>query len=235
MGSAVARSGARIEESSREVFELARERAGVSSEAILGVLATGYGRDRVPMGDERMTEISCHARGCHHYFPEPVVVVDIGGQDSKVMRLAADGTRKRHRMNRKCAAGTGSFLEEVARRLDTPLEGLDGLARGAKRTARISSYCTVFAATELLERVRRGEPLDEVVRGMFVSLVERVIEMDRLDGKVVCTGGVVAHNPMMVELLKEKVPGEVVVAPHPQEMGAFGAALLMARKARGSA
>jgi activator of 2-hydroxyglutaryl-CoA dehydratase len=134
-------------------------------------------------------------------------------------------------MNRKCAAGTGSFLEDIAHKLDLPLADLNGLARGTGTTARIGSYCTVFSATEVLERVRAGERTDDIVRGLFDSVAKRIIEMGTLTGRVIMTGGVVAHNPIVAELLTQRAGVKVEIAPHPQEMGAFGATLCAAAMA----
>ena len=128
-------------------------------------------------------------------------------------------------MNRKCAAGTGAFLEEIAHRLDVPIGDFNSLAQGAGRTAQIGSYCTVFTATEVLDRIRAGEAVDEIVRGLFDSVAKRILEMDTVAGRVIMTGGVVAYNHIVVELLSARVGIEVEMAPHPQEMGAFGAAL----------
>jgi predicted CoA-substrate-specific enzyme activase len=151
--------------------------------------------------------------------------VDIGGQDSKIIKLDKVGRRISFKMNRKCAAGTGAFLEEIAYKLDIPLGDLNGLAQMAKTTAKIGSYCTVFTATEILDRIRAGEKLDDIVRGLFDSIAKRIIEMDTLTGRTIMTGGVVAYNAIVAELLSARAGVEIEIAPHPQEMGAFGAAL----------
>jgi predicted CoA-substrate-specific enzyme activase len=149
----------------------------------------------------------------------------VGGQDSKIIKLDALGRRVGFKMNRKCAAGTGAFLEEVAHRLGIPLGELNGLAQAATRSAEIGSYCTVFAATEVLDRIRVGERMDGIVRGLFDSVAKRIVEMDVLTNRVIMTGGVVAFNPIVAALLSARTGMEVEIAPHPQEMGAFGAAL----------
>jgi predicted CoA-substrate-specific enzyme activase len=180
----------------------------------------------VSFAHDTKTEISCHGRGCYHYFPEAITVVDVGGQDSKIIKLDAHGRRVGFKMNRKCAAGTGAFLEEIASKLDVPIGDLCSLAEGAEKAAQIGSYCTVFTATEVLDRIRAGERTDEIVRGLFDSVAKRILEMDTLTGRVVMTGGVVAFNSIVAELLSARTGTAVEVAPHPQEMGAFGAALL---------
>jgi predicted CoA-substrate-specific enzyme activase len=152
-------------------------------------------------------------------------VVDIGGQDSKIIKLDAQGKRIGFKMNRKCAAGTGAFLEEIAHKLDIPLSDLNDLAQKASKTARIGSYCTVFTATEVLDRIRAGEDIGDIVRGLFDSVAKRILEMDTLTGRVILTGGVVAFNDIVADLLSARTGTKVKIAPHPQEMGAFGAAL----------
>jgi predicted CoA-substrate-specific enzyme activase len=159
------------------------------------------------------------------YVSGPCTVIDLGGQDAKVIRLGPDGRRLAHRMNRKCAAGTGSFLEEIALRLDTPIGRLDGLAATATEDLELGSFCTVFAGTELLSLIRAGKHPGDLALAAYRSLIKRVIEMDVLQGTVVATGGVFGHHPTMVALLEHQLGRSVVVPPHPQEMGAFGAAL----------
>ena len=138
------------------------------------------------------------------------------------------GARRRFKMNRKCAAGTGAFLEEIAAHLDIPLATLNSLASQATGTLQLGSFCTVFAKTELLKLVAQGAPLPEIAKAAFRSVVKRILEMDPLSGQVVMTGGVVAHNPVIVELLSEALGRAVLVPDHPQYTGALGAALLAA-------
>jgi predicted CoA-substrate-specific enzyme activase len=161
-------------------------------------------------------------------------VVDIGGQDNKVITIGADGRREHFKMNRKCAAGTGAFLEEIALRLGLPPSELERLAGGAGEAVRLSSFCTVFAKTEILSHLARGVPVTEIVRGAFHSVVARIVEMDPLEGEVVMTGGVVAHNPTVAAILAERIGRPVAIAPDPQFVGALGAALVACRNARQS-
>jgi predicted CoA-substrate-specific enzyme activase len=128
-------------------------------------------------------------------------------------------------MNRKCAAGTGAFLEEIAYRLDLPLAELNGLAERSTRESPLGSFCTVFAATEILEKIRAGQHVEDIVKGAFRSVVKRVMEMDLVEGDLVMTGGVVAHNPIVVRLVEESFGRPALVPPEPQYIGAFGAAL----------
>ncbi len=225
-GRSVQRSGYDFAAAADRVMGEALEKAGCRRSDVKRVVATGYGRRNVEFADEQRTEILCHARGVNFYFPEPVTVVDIGGQDNKVIHLDADGKRLGFTMNRKCAAGTGAFIEEIAYRLDLPLEELNGMAETAAGEVKIGSFCTVFSCTEILGMARRGVPVADIVKGVFRSVVKRVAEMDSLDGKVVMTGGVVDHNPIVARMMSEQLGREVAVPPDPQLIGALGAALI---------
>jgi predicted CoA-substrate-specific enzyme activase len=225
LGSFIVRSGANLSAAAESVYEQAIALAGIDRGAVQTIVATGYGRKSVDIAHSAKTEISCHGRGCHHYFPQAITIVDIGGQDSKVIKLDQAGKRSSFKMNRKCAAGTGAFLEEMAHKLEVPVSELNNLAQSAASTAQIGSYCTVFTATEVLDRIREGENLNEIVRGLFDSVAKRIVEMDTLTERVVMSGGVVAYHPIVAELLSARAGVEVEIAPHPQEMGAFGAAL----------
>jgi len=222
----IKRSGVDYEATARTCLEEAAEAAGTTIDQIRRTVSTGYGRRNVGFSDVARTEISCHGVGCYHHFPTAITIVDIGCQDNKVIRLDKDGRRIDFKMNRKCAAGTGAFLEEIALRLDLDPDELEELASSTRNAVRLNSFCTVFASTEILSHLRRGEPLAGLVRGAFASVVSRVAEMDRLDGQVVLTGGVVAHNPTTAKIFTEKLGGEVKVPPHPQYTGALGAALI---------
>ncbi|MGQ9576224.1 MAG: acyl-CoA dehydratase activase [Thermoguttaceae bacterium] len=200
--------------------------ANLSRAEIAACVSTGYGRDNVPWADRRATEIACHAKGAFHHFRRAMTVIDIGAQDSKVIHLDAEGRRTGFKMNRKCAAGTGAFLEEIAYRLDLPLEELNRLAERSTGQVTLGSFCTVFAATEVLEKIRAGHRVEDIVKGAFRSVVKRVFEMDAVDGALVLTGGVVAHNPIVVKLAEEAFKTPALVPPEPQFTGAFGAALL---------
>jgi predicted CoA-substrate-specific enzyme activase len=200
--------------------------AGAAAEDVRGTVATGYGRRNLALPALSQTEISCHARGAHHHFPRAITVVDIGGQDNKIIRVGEDGRLLGFRLNRKCAAGTGVFLEEIARRLDLPLSSLEGLARESAGAVRLGSFCTVFTFTEILTLMRQGVEVPDIVHAAFRAVVQRVMEMEALEECVVATGGVVAHNPVVIPLLAEAAGVDVLVPPDPQLTGALGAALL---------
>ncbi|MBN2361189.1 MAG: ATPase [Deltaproteobacteria bacterium] len=228
-GSDVRLSGVDYQETAEQALAEALAGAGLAREQVERTVATGYGRRNVGFADEVSTEIQCHGVGCYHWAQRAITVVDIGGQDNKVIRLAADGKRLDFKMNRKCAAGTGAFIEEIALRLALPLEQMEELAASTQRAVKLSSFCTVFAKTEILSHLRAGVPVAEIVRGAFLSVVQRVIEMDPLGGDVVLTGGVVAHNPTVGALLGERIGRPVIVPPQPQLTGALGAALIARR------
>ena len=228
LGSFVRRSGANLMESAESALNEALKRAGLERADVGIIFATGFGRRSVPFAQESKTEISCHATGCHYYYPEEITVIDIGGQDNKVVKLDVSGRKTSFKMNRKCAAGTGAFLEEMAYKLDIPVSELEGLARRSTAGTELGSFCTVFTATEVLDRIRGGERLEDLVRGLFNSVAKRILEMERLTGRVIMSGGVVAYNPIVAEIISERAGVNVEVAPHPQEMGAFGAALFAA-------
>jgi predicted CoA-substrate-specific enzyme activase len=225
IGSHVLYSGTDFGAACLEAWEQALRQAGLDADAVASVVSTGYGRKSVPFSTKSITEISCHGRGCLHFFPGPLTVVDIGGQDNKIIKLNSAGRRVSFKMNRKCAAGTGAFLEEIALRLRLPIEELDGLAKSADGEVSLGSYCTVFSATEVLEKIKAGHQVNRIVRGVFHSVVKRILEMDTLTDTVVLTGGVIEHNPFLAQLIREDTTNPVVVPPQPQITGALGAAL----------
>lgn len=225
IGHSVIDSGADFEAAAIQVLTEARMSAGcdVADESV--VVTTGYGRRNLASANHTRTEISCHAEGSYHYFPRAHTLIDIGGQDSKIIRVDDRGKRTSFKMNRKCAAGTGAFLEELANRLRIRLEKLNELAESAKNDIQIGSYCTVFTGTEILARIREGVEVADIVKGIFNSVIKRVMEMDALQGEVVMTGGVVAHNPFLVKMFENRIGNSVFVPPNPQLTGALGAAL----------
>jgi len=224
IGYAITDSGADFELAATKTYEAACASAGCSTNENI-VVATGYGRRNVPFADLAKTEISCHAEGSFHYFPRAHTLIDIGGQDSKVIKIDDQGRRINFKMNRKCAAGTGAFLEEIAARLKIRLDELNNLAEKAQNNIQIGSYCTVFAATEILSRIREGVSVPEIIKGIFSSVIKRVLEMDSMEGDLAVSGGVVAHNPFLVKMFEDKIGKKIAVPPHPQLTGAMGAAL----------
>jgi predicted CoA-substrate-specific enzyme activase len=198
-------------------------------------VATGYGRKLVRSATRSVTEISCHARGVFACLGRPGTLVDIGGQDSKVIRIGANGKAVDFSMNDKCAAGTGRFLENTGARLAIPIEELGHRALATGDEEPISSTCTVFAESEIISLIARGARLDAIVRGLHRSMINRIVSMIHHVGllaPLMLSGGV-ARNPAVRALLEESTGEPVVVPEHPQLMGAYGAALLSAVPATG--
>jgi (R)-2-hydroxyacyl-CoA dehydratese activating ATPase len=228
-GKGLHHSGADFSGAARAAFEEALRESGANRDEVDKVVSTGYGRTNVDFADDRRTEIDCHARGAYHYFPRAITVVDIGGQDNKVIQLDLQGRRQTFSMNRKCAAGTGSFLEEMALRLKIPIGDLSSLAeKSTDSRVSIGSFCTVFAMTEILGKIREGVRPEDLARAALVSVAKRVLETQVMTHDVVATGGVVAHNPVMKGILARILNTQVYIPPHPQHIGAFGAALVAA-------
>jgi predicted CoA-substrate-specific enzyme activase len=226
LGHSVRKSGIDFSVTAALCLDSALEMADATHDDITDAVATGYGRNNVAFITEKnKTEIGCHAKGCHHSFAGELTIIDIGGQDNKIIKLDTKGRRDSFKMNRKCAAGTGAFLEEMSSRLDIPLEEMNNLARQATEMIKLGSFCTVFSATEVLENIRHGKPVTDIIKGIFYSMIQRVLEMDSLTEKVVLSGGVVAHNPYIVEMTEELIGRPVLLPEFPQLTGAIGAAL----------
>ncbi|MEI7705241.1 MAG: acyl-CoA dehydratase activase [Deltaproteobacteria bacterium] len=209
----------------RQVERLVGElRAAAGPYAPLG--ATGYGRKRVP-GARALTEITCHARGAFARARRAAVLVDMGGQDTKVIRIGPAGEVIDFNMNDKCAAGTGRFLEVILGRLQVPFDGLAERVAAAPRAVPVSSTCTVFAESEVISLVAADEPLDGIVKGLHTALASRVAALARgtQAGDEVLMSGGVALNGAMVAALREALARPIRVLPDPQLVGALGAAL----------
>ncbi len=195
------------------------------------VVATGYGRNILSFVDTTITEITCHARGVRHEIPDARTVIDIGGQDSKLIRLDDSGGVQDFAMNDRCAAGTGCFLEVVADRLGLRLRDLGDAARRSCRPASISSTCVVFAETEIIGLLAAGTPPEDIVAGVQAAIARRIASLAGrlIQPPVIFTGGV-ALVPGMERALQAALGQEVATAPDPQMTGALGAAILAARR-----
>lgn len=202
-------------------------RAGVQPSDIRFTVATGYGRVNYKGADKQITEITCHAKGVNFLTRDAKTIVDIGGQDAKVIKLDANGKVENFVMNEKCAAGTGRFLEVMARVLGCELGELSDLADHADKEISINNVCTVFAESEVISRLSGGETSTNVARGAHVAIAKRVMGMCNRVGyepKIVMTGGV-ALNANMVDALAREMGYPIEVAPHCQAAGAIGAAV----------
>jgi (R)-2-hydroxyacyl-CoA dehydratese activating ATPase len=211
------------------LFERALQEAALDRSQVAGVVATGYGRSAVAFADTTITEITCHARGVHQLAPAARTLVEIGGQDSKVIFLDGGGRVRDFAMNDRCAAGSGRFLEVVAGRLGVDLAGLGELSQGSTQPAIISSMCVVFAETEIVGLLAAGAAPADLAAGVQSSIAARVAAMmgRSLEPPVYFTGGV-ALQEGMVHSLGQALNSPVQVAPMPQFTGALGAAILAA-------
>jgi predicted CoA-substrate-specific enzyme activase len=221
------------EEAAWTCLQTALAKAGLRREDLSFLITTGYGRDLVTFGDHSITEITCHAAGVHHLLPEVRTVIDVGGQDSKVIALDEQGRVATFRMNDKCAAGTGRFLEVMARALGVELTALGATALQSRDPAPVSSVCTVFAESEVVSLAARGFPKVDIVGGIHEAIANRLSSMVRAVGArepIVMTGGV-AMNQGVVRALERTLGIQIVVPPEPQIIGALGAALFALQKA----
>ncbi|MCY3023741.1 MAG: acyl-CoA dehydratase activase [Planctomycetota bacterium] len=212
------------------LFDDVLKAQGLRRQDIVRVVATGYTRHGISLADTTITEITCHAAGVRQVLPEARTVVEIGGQDSKLLWLAEDGGVRDFAMNDRCAAGTGRFLEVVASRLETSLAGLGAQACLSRRPAAISSMCVVFAETEIIGLLSSGVPREDIVAGVQAAIASRIAAMAgrRITLPVVFTGGVALVSGMAAAL-QTALECPIVVAPDPQMTGALGAAILAAR------
>jgi len=208
-------------------FNHAIEAAGIAASNIAYTLVTGYGRVSLEFADGRITEITCHAAGARYFFPATRTILDIGGQDSKVIALNDDGTVADFIMNDKCAAGTGRFLQVMAGILDCTLDELAGLARSAQPSP-INSMCTVFAESEVIGLLAQGTAKDAVAAGVIHAIARKLPSLlgrVPLHDMIVFTGGL-ATNPDIGEMLSECLGINLHIPEYPQIAGALGAAIL---------
>jgi predicted CoA-substrate-specific enzyme activase len=192
------------------------------------VIATGYGRKAVAFADEAITEISCHAKGVNMLMPEARTVIDIGGQDSKVIEVDEKGNIVNFMMNDKCAAGTGRFLEVMAKVLNADIQDIGRLSLDGTDPCQISNTCTVFAESEMVALRADGKSREDILAGIHYAMAHRVAIMGNAMGfrdQVVFTGGV-ARNVGMKKALQDRIGNEVLVPENPQIVGALGAALI---------
>lgn len=226
IGSRLEPTEPRVEVQVRRMLENMRDQLGADLD--VPSIATGYGRKLIKEASRNLTEITCHARGVFRDLNRAGTLIDIGGQDSKVIQVGDDGRPVDFMMNDKCAAGTGRFLEYTAARLGVPVDELGGRALSTQSEEAISSTCTVFAESEIISLIARGADPDAILRGLHRSLVGRVVSMVRNVGIVapLMLSGGVARNEAVRRMISEATGEEVVLPRDPQLMGAYGAALL---------
>jgi predicted CoA-substrate-specific enzyme activase len=226
LASAILPTGARAARAAERAREQVLAQAGAASAE--RTIATGYGRSLVHFADKAVTEISCHARGIHQLLPDVRTLIDVGGQDSKAIRLGDNGRVMDFAMNDKCAAGTGRFLEVMARALEVPLEEMGARALRSTHAVEISSMCTVFAESEVVTRIAEGCEVNDVLAGIHRAIASRtasLVKRVRPKPPMGMSGGV-AHNPGVVAALQEATGQTLAIPDEPQIVGALGAALL---------
>jgi predicted CoA-substrate-specific enzyme activase len=220
-------TGANVMAAAEQAFADALRLGAVPEEEVEFVVGTGYGRYRVTFGNTQVTEISCHGRGAVHMFPRTRTVLDMGGQDTKAIRVTDRGDILDFAMNDKCAAGTGRFLGAASAALEIPLADLGPTALRATRAVHISTTCTVFAESEILSWLGKGKKIEEILLGVHRSMAQRSIALLRrvgIEEEVTFTGGV-AKNIGMVRVVEEGLGLKINVSEQSHYMGALGAAL----------
>ncbi len=230
-GQVVARAlvdtGANVVQAAQNAFNQALASRGISESEVRYVVGTGYGRYRVTFGNTQVTEISCHGRGAVHLFADTRTVVDMGGQDTKAIRVSAGGEILDFCMNDKCAAGTGRFLGAASAALDIPLGDLGDTALRSTRPVKISTTCTVFAESEVLAWLGKGKKVEDILWGVHKSIASRSAGLMRrvgVEDSVTFTGGV-SRNPAMVKAIEDRLGITLNVSDDCHYMGAIGAAL----------
>jgi predicted CoA-substrate-specific enzyme activase len=209
-------------------FQRTLDKAALNKDDIAYIVVTGYGRDNTPFADREVTEITCHAMGAHFLFPGSRTIIDIGGQDSKAINLNSDGQVVDFVMNDKCAAGTGRFLEVMAQALGVNLESMGELSSQSQNPTLISSFCTVFAESEVVSLVAEGRKKVDIIRGLHEAVGERTITLlnkIKVIEPLTMTGGV-AKNKGVVDAIQKRLRLRLNIPEEPQITGALGAGLI---------
>ena len=225
-------TGYNAQSAGAKIYETIIAELGLKASAVDKIIATGYGRNSVTFAHKTVTEITCHAVGAHFLNPTVRSIIDIGGQDSKAIALDENGGVKDFAMNDKCAAGTGRFLEVMARALEININDFGDVSLKAVAPAKISSLCTVFAESEVISLIARGEKRENIIAGIHESIASRVVAMAGrigLSAPVMMTGGV-AKNKGVVVALEKKTGYRIEVSEKAQVTGAIGAALIASRR-----
>jgi predicted CoA-substrate-specific enzyme activase len=228
MGYSIFPTGSNIQRAVESSMSSALRKAHVEQSDLSAVVATGYGRFSLPFPARQVTEITCHGRGANHLFPKTRTVIDLGGQDSKVIVLDGRGKVADFVMNDKCAAGTGRFLEVMAGALETDVKEMGPLSLRAKKAISISSMCTVFAESEVVSLIAQGATREDIIRGIHDSIASRIYGMAnrlQINREITFTGGV-AKNLGMLQVLRRRFKAPINLSDEPQIVGALGAALI---------
>lgn len=228
----VVRTGAKSGVSADRALKEVLEKAGLSREDISWIVSTGYGRVSISFADENVTEISCHGKGAHYFNPKIRTILDIGGQDSKAIRLNEQGEVKDFVMNDKCAAGTGRFLEMIARTLEVSLDELGAIALASSEKIEITSMCSVFAESEVISLIANNKEKADIADGVCHAIANKAFGLMRrvgMEPDFMMTGGV-AKNPGVVRAVEEKLGAGLYICEEPEIVGAAGAALYALEK-----
>ena len=223
----VVRTGAKSGESADRILKEVLEKAGLKREDISWIVSTGYGRVSIPYADETVTEISCHGRGAHYFNPKIRTILDIGGQDSKGIKLSDKGEVIDFVMNDKCAAGTGRFLEMIARTLEVDISELGTIALQSTEDIEITSMCSVFAESEVISLIANNKEKTDIANGICRAIANKSFSLLKrvgMEGEYMMTGGV-AKNPGVVRAVEEKIGAKLYICPEPEIVGATGAAM----------
>ncbi|HIQ75285.1 MAG TPA: 2-hydroxyacyl-CoA dehydratase [Candidatus Cottocaccamicrobium excrementipullorum] len=224
---AVVRTGAKSGESAQKVLDLVLEQANLKREDISRIVSTGYGRVSISFADENVTEISCHGKGAHYFNPKVRTILDIGGQDSKAIHLNEKGEVTDFVMNDKCAAGTGRFLEMIARSLEIDIDELGPAALKSTEEIEITSMCSVFAESEVISLIAQNKEKTDIANGVCRSIANKSYSLMKrvgLEPEFMMTGGV-AKNPGVVRAVEDKIGSRLYICPEPEIVGAAGAAI----------
>lgn len=227
IASAVVRTGAKSGESAQKILDQILKKSGLHREDISRIVSTGYGRVSIPFADENVTEISCHGRGAHYFNPKIRTILDIGGQDSKAIRLNESGEVADFVMNDKCAAGTGRFLEMIARTLEIDIDDLGPIALESTEEIEITSMCSVFAESEVISLIANNKEKCDIANGVCHAIANKsysLLKRVGMEEEFMMTGGV-AKNPGVVRAVEEKIQSKLYICPEPEIVGAAGAAL----------
>jgi (R)-2-hydroxyacyl-CoA dehydratese activating ATPase len=232
LGRAVVPTRGYFQDCFQEAMGNALAEAQATAANLRGVGVTGFAAGCAPLASQTITETLCHARGAFETFRRAMTLVDIGGRDPKVIHVDERGTVTSSRSVRKCAVGIGTFLMFASRHLDVHPTRLMDLATSAEKPAPVGSYCSVYAEVEVIELLRNGATAGEIALGCMYSIAERILEIDRLQGPVMITGGVCEYFPGVVKALAERSSLPVEIVPEPIMAGALGAALYALDSAR---
>jgi len=229
--SGVVLTGHRPSDNAEHLLEKVLQKTGAAREDILKTVATGYGRNYFSGADRTLSEILCHAEGVAYLFPDARTVIDIGGQDSKMIELDQNGKPVDFSMNDRCAAGTGKFIEMTGASLGVEIDDMYSMVKNHHETIEISTMCAVFAESEIIGLLQSGTPIPTILKGVFRSVAKRTLGMTGRCGivpRLVFTGGV-AMNAGVVDAIKEETGLDVSVPPDPRITGALGAAIVASR------